>query len=136
MYNLLTIIISYYYIYYINIIKYFYFKYKILLIQFDLPSALLLVGVGVLQRTYTTSPTPPPSLVTGSDGDAYGEKVHDPSARPYGRGMGACYRYVPRTQQAPDRPLLGGAARDYVGTVCPSGTAAWWHNKKKYVYNI
>ena len=134
MYNLLTIIRSYYIIitkYYIN------FKYKIILrTQFALPSALLLVGGGVLQCTYTTSPTPPPSLVTGSDGDVRCTRTRptDPPAL-NGRGMGACYRYsTARTTQAPDRPLLGGAARDYVETVSPSGTAAWWHNKKKYIY--
>jgi hypothetical protein len=51
--------------------------------------------------------------------------------REWGRAIGT----VPRTPQAPDHPLLGGAARDYVETISPpSGTADWWHNKKKYIY--
>jgi hypothetical protein len=49
----------------------------------------------------------------------YGVQVHDLQIRPplmggeWGRAIGT----VPRTPQAPDRPLLGGAARDYVETV-------------------
>ena len=66
----------------------------------------------------------------------YGVQVHDLQIRPplMGGEWGHAIGTVPRTPQAPDRPLLGGAARDYVETVSPSGTAAWWHNKKKYIY--
>ena len=64
----------------------------------------------------------------------YGVQVHDLQIRPplmggeWGRAS-----TVPRTPQAPDRPLLGGAARDYVETVSPSGTAACYN---KYIYTV
>jgi hypothetical protein len=72
--------------------------------------------------------------VTGSDGDVRCTSTRPIRAPLMGGEWGRAIGTVPRTPQAPGRPPLGGAARDYVETVSPSGTAAWWHNKKKYIY--